>query len=58
MPIFDCTWRMYGSARVEADDADEAEEILGEAMSTWSSMDLESMDVDGMEVIDTDIQED
>jgi hypothetical protein len=46
MPRFNIDWSMAGTAVVEADDLDEAESIMTEAMDNWDSSMLDEVDVD------------
>lgn len=50
---FEMCWRCEGSATVEADDADEAEDLMRDALEHFSTMDLESFDVDDTEITET-----
>ena len=46
MPRFELEWSASGRATIEADDADEAEEILTEGLSNLDSSMFETVDVD------------
>lgn len=45
MPRFELEWTITGSAVVEADDADEAEQILVEGLGNLDSSMFEEVDV-------------
>lgn len=45
MPRFELEWSMMGRAVIEADDADEAEQILHEGLSNLDSSMFEEVDV-------------
>lgn len=53
MALFEVEWSMRGTARVEADDRDEAEEILTDALKGFETYPLETYDVEETECIDT-----
>lgn len=52
MPRFDIEWAMYGRAVVEADDSDEAEQILHDGLSSFDTSMFEQFDVDSTETND------
>jgi hypothetical protein len=45
MPKFNLEWSVTGSAVIEADDADEAEQILHEGLANLDSSMFEEVDV-------------
>lgn len=45
MPRFELEWSLTGRAVIEADDADEAEQILHEGLSNLDSSMFEEVDV-------------
>lgn len=53
MPLYEVEWSMRGTARVEADDSDEAEQIVTDALSGFETYQLETYDVEETECIDT-----
>lgn len=46
MAFFELSWSAEGTATVEADDLAEAESILDNALTEFSTMDLETFSVD------------
>lgn len=58
MPKFEVHWSANGTAVVEADDADEAGELITEAITNFETVMLDSVDVEETEVIDTQLAED
>lgn len=55
MPQFELDWSMQGRALVEADDADEAEQILHEGLANLDSSMFDEIDVN--ETTTDDVQE-
>jgi len=58
MPLYEVEWTARGNATVEADDADEAEQLITEAVTNFETLMLDSVDVEEVEVIDTQIGDD
>jgi hypothetical protein len=54
MPKWEVNWRAYGTAVVEADTPEEAEEEVSSAVSDFDTMMLENIDVDGVDVADAE----
>lgn len=52
MPKFEVEWLMRGTATVEADDRDEAEQIVTDALRGFETYPLEEYDVDDTECVD------
>lgn len=52
MPTFDLSWSLSGSATLEADDIEEATQILQDGLLDLDSSMLESIDVDEVTVDD------
>lgn len=58
MPRYEVRWSANGTAAVEADDADEAEQLISEAITNFETVMLDSVDVENTEVIDTQVVDD
>lgn len=58
MPLYEVEWSMRGTARAEADDKDEAEEIVTDALKGFETYPLETYDVEETECVDTQEVED
>lgn len=58
MPRYEVRWSANGTASVEADDADEAEQLISEAITNFETVMLDSVDVENTEVIDTQVVDD
>lgn len=54
MPKFDLEWAMYGRAVIEADDSDEAEQILHDGLSSFDTSMFEQFDVDSTKTTDVE----
>ncbi len=52
MPTYDVDWEMRGSAVVEADDPEEALELVTEAVTNFDVSQLEQWGVEGHEITD------
>lgn len=50
MPKFELEWSLQGTAKIEADDADEAEALLAEGLSNLDSTMFDEVDVDEVTV--------
>ena len=57
MPKFDLGWAMYGRAVIEADDSDEAEQILHDGLSSFDTGMFEQFDVNSTETTDVELCE-
>lgn len=55
MPMYDVEWEMQGTAVVEADDPEEARELVVEAITNFDTLQLEQWGVDEHEI--TDVRE-
>lgn len=58
MALYDVEWIARGTAKVEADDLDEAESLVCEAISDLDHTMLEAVDVEETEVLDTHLSDD
>ena len=58
MALYDVEWSAKGTAKVEADDLDEAESLVCEAISDLDHTMLEAVDVEETEVLDTHLSDD
>lgn len=58
MPQFEVEWAMYGRTVVEADDSDEAEQIVHEGLSDFDAGMFEQHDVDSVDTMDINPVED
>lgn len=58
MAKFEVEWAMRGTAVVEADDVDEAEQIVTDALQGFETYPLEEYEVDETECLDTTPRED
>ena len=47
--IYVLQWSAYGTAEVEADSLDEAQEIMHDALNYMSDIDVDRIDTDGSE---------
>lgn len=50
MALFELEWTLQGRAVVEADDSDEAEQLLAEGLTNLDSSMFEEVDVDDITV--------
>lgn len=53
MPSFEVEWSMRGTAVVEADDVDEAEALVTEALTNFETYHLDEIDVEETEMLQT-----
>lgn len=53
MAKFEVEWAMRGTAKVEAEDRDEAEQIVTDALQGFETYPLEEYDVEETEMLDT-----
>lgn len=53
MSLYEVEWSMRGTAKVEADDVNEAEQIVTDALRGFETYPLDEYDVDETECIDT-----
>lgn len=51
MALFEVGWRMDGTTIIEADDADEAQELVRETFPNFDSTMVESVTVDEVEIL-------
>lgn len=58
MPSWEVEWSMRGTAVVEADDSDEAESIVTEALTNFETYQLDEIDVEETEMLETVERED
>lgn len=60
MALFEVEWAARGTATVEADDLDEAEQLVTEGLRYFDTSQFESFDVDDTEILSdtTDDDED
>ncbi|AVE00763.1 hypothetical protein SEA_TESLA_17 [Mycobacterium phage Tesla] len=54
MPKYDVEWEARGRLVVEADDPEEAEQIVFEAVSDFDHTMAEAIDVEGVDIISTE----
>lgn len=57
MAMFEVEWSARGTVTVEADDADEAEQLVTEGLGYFDTSQFEQFDVDETEILDTTEQE-
>lgn len=55
MASFELEWSLTGHAQIEADDADEAEQILQDGLLNLDASMFDSVDVDEVTVDSTDV---
>lgn len=55
MPRFELEWAMYGRAVIEADDPDEADQILHDGLASFDTGMFEQFDVDSTETTNAQI---
>jgi DNA replicative helicase MCM subunit Mcm2 (Cdc46/Mcm family) len=58
MASFEVEWRMSGTAVVEADDVDEAESLVTDALMNFETYHLDEIDVDETEMVETNERDD
>lgn len=58
MPSFEVEWSMRGTAVVEADDVDEAEALVTEALTNFETYHLDEVDVEETEMLQTTERDD
>lgn len=58
MPSFEVEWSMRGTAVVEADDVDEAEALVTEALTNFETYHLDEIDVEETEMLQTTERDD
>ena len=55
MALYDVSWSMYGTARIEADSETEAQQIAAAGCMHWSGdIDWRYADVDGCDIEDAE----
>lgn len=52
MPSFEVEWRMTGSAVVDADDTEEAEQIVTDALTNFETYHLDEIEVEETEMLE------
>lgn len=57
MTLYDVKWAANGCITVEADDAEEAEELVTEAINDFDTVMLDAISVDDVEVTDTRVKD-